>query len=389
MKDHHLNEEDILQEFREMKGLNKLVDLPSFQGSRMNWMVEVACAILVNHEVYLDYLHRLRYCTLTPNKLVVAAYEGLSDHTAIAALAARSIFCVEVIDLAVFFTKALATRWTLGEFYDLVIGTIENCCPKGELASKMVQQFPEYEERIKSYVKSQSPKVKAVYDAAKAYDDQWPHFMAKACPAVLWCVKEHRDDCVKGQDLMRDGFVTSCFMESFFGVLKNAHTASSKVRVTNVCGVAAAIKSGTFLTQSERLREEQKRRKQCRLPAMTRDECVAFAEEDPLASWHSLDPETRDYLYKTSRGRWRMMGKEDCRLMKLQRQNRLNNKERLRLDKEARDSNRLVRYNEYLKYPVMMSMPEVLRELRSTHRSNQAAKYSIAMKVPVHIGAFY
>ena len=109
---------------------------------------------------------------------------------------------MEIVDLGVFFTKAVATRWTLGDFYDLVIGTIESCCPKGELASKMVQQFPEFEEKINSYVESMSPKVRAVYDSAKAHDDQWPYFMAKACPAVLCCVKEHRDACVKGQDLM-------------------------------------------------------------------------------------------------------------------------------------------------------------------------------------------
>jgi hypothetical protein len=54
LKDHHQNEDDLLQEFRESKGMQKLMDMPSFQGSRMNWLVEVACAILVNPEVYLD-----------------------------------------------------------------------------------------------------------------------------------------------------------------------------------------------------------------------------------------------------------------------------------------------------------------------------------------------
>ena len=158
-------------------------------------------------------------------------------------------------------------------------------------------------------------KVNAVYEPAKAYDDQSPHFMARSCPAILKCVKEHHGACTKGDGLMRDGFVSSCFMESFFGVLRNAHTASSKVQVTNICGVAAAIKSGKFLTQSERLRAEQKRRKQCHLPPMTQSECAAVTEEDPLAGWHALDDETKEYLYRASRGKWRSITAEDRRLL--------------------------------------------------------------------------
>ena len=75
-----------------------------------------------------------------------------------------------------------------------------------------------------------------MYKAAKAYDDQWPHFMARACLAVLSCVMEHRDACVKGDPLMTTGFVTSCYIESFFGVLKDAHIATGKGRITNVTG---------------------------------------------------------------------------------------------------------------------------------------------------------
>ena len=349
MKNHHLNEEDILMEFRESKSMKCVVDMPSFQGSRMNWLVEVACAILTNHEVYLDYLHRLRHCTINPNKLVVAAYMGLSDHTVMAALAARAIFNVEIIEVAVFFCKALATRWDLDQFYDLVISALERKCQRGELVNSMVHAFPAFEQKILQYVESQSEKVRSVYESAKAYDDQWQHFMVHACNPVLTCVREHRDAPTSGVAVARDGYVTSCFIESFFGVLKDAHVASSKVRVTNVCGIAAAIKSGTFNTQEERLRAEQKRRKTSHLPPLPHEECIAFAKEDPLAGWHSLDDETKEYLYKASRGRWKAMGAEDKRLMKLQRRKRLANKERDRDDKEAKDSARLIRYNEYLK----------------------------------------
>ena len=72
-------------------------------------------------------------------------------------------------------------------------------------------------------------------------------------------------------------------------------------------GVGAGIKSGTFITQEERLRSEQKRRKKAHLPAMSKEESAAFANEDSLAGWHSLDEETKEYLYKASRGRWKTM----------------------------------------------------------------------------------
>ncbi len=243
LKDHHLNDEDILQEFRESKGMQKLMDMPSFQGSRMNWLVKVACTIVANHEVYLDYLHRLRYCTIKPNKLVMTAYEGLSDHTVLAALAARAIYCVEVSEVSVFFCKVLATRWELSEFYDLVILSLQSFCLKGELAASLLRTFPEFSQKIDAYVVSQADKIKAVYKAAKAFDDQWPHFMARACLAVLSCVMEHRDACVKGDPLMTTGFVTSCYIELFFGVLKDAHIATGKGRITNMTGVGAGIKT--------------------------------------------------------------------------------------------------------------------------------------------------
>ena len=215
MKDHHLNEEDILQEFRESKGMRCVVDIPSFQGPRMNWLVEVACAILINHEVYLDYLHRLRYCTVLPNKLVVADYEGLSDHTAMAGLAARAIYCVEVSEVSVFFWKALAMRWELDDFYNLVVAALEGNCQRGELLNSLKITFPEFEDEIERSAESQLEKVNAVYEAAKVYDNQWPHFMARACPAVIACVQEHRDANVRGDSTTRDGFVSSCYIESF------------------------------------------------------------------------------------------------------------------------------------------------------------------------------
>ena len=116
---------------------------------------------------------------------------------------------------------------------------------------------------------------------------------------------------------------------------------------------------------------------------MTKDECLAFANEDPLAGWHSLDEETKEYLYKASRGRWRSITAEDKRLLQLQRKNRLQHKEALHEDKEARGSSRLLRYNEYLKYPVYLTMKDLFDELHSRHSSNGAAKYTIAMKVEI------
>jgi hypothetical protein len=124
-------------------------------------------------------------------------YKGLSDHTVFAALAARAIYCVEVSEVSVFFCKAHATRWELSEFYDLVILSLQFFCSKGELVASLLRTFPEFSQNIDAYVASQADQIKAVYKAAKAYDDQWPHFMARPCLTVLACVMEHRDACVK------------------------------------------------------------------------------------------------------------------------------------------------------------------------------------------------
>ncbi len=67
----------------------------------------------------------------------------------------------------------------------------------------------------------------------------------------------------------------------------------------------------------------------------------------------------------------------------MQQQQKLKNKETLREDKEARDSGRLLRYNEYLKYPVYITMPDLSQELGATHESNGASKNSVAMKVEI------
>jgi hypothetical protein len=128
-----------------------------------------------------------------------------------AALAARAIYCVEVSELSVFFCGALATRWELSEFYDFVILSLEKFCPKEELAASLLRTFPEFVQKTDAYVAPQADKIDAVHKVAKAYDNQWAHFTARACLAVLVCVKENRDanicSCVKGGSLMTSALV--------------------------------------------------------------------------------------------------------------------------------------------------------------------------------------
>jgi hypothetical protein len=89
-------------------------------------------------------------------------------------------------------------------------------------------------------------------------------------------LKTHLDrDCMDAKDL-QDAFVTSCQLESFFAVIDDVNRVSNFISISQNRGQAMAIKSHTFMTAEERLRQEIHRRKKSKLPAMTKDEVCLF-----------------------------------------------------------------------------------------------------------------
>ena len=97
--------------------------------------------------------------------------------------------------------------------------------------------------------------------------------------------------------LLFDAFVTSDFIESYFGCLKDSYLKMGKIDVTNVTGIGAAKKNHTFDTPANRLRTEKAlRKKRCEEP-MTMEEEVAFVELRPMAAFESLPPEDQERLY--------------------------------------------------------------------------------------------
>ena len=85
--DYHLNEYEALVAFvakenvaRVAKGAEPWVleNLPSYKGSRMHIMLELAEAIVRNRPIYLAYLSTVRVCS-NENKLVQVVWEVLSQ----------------------------------------------------------------------------------------------------------------------------------------------------------------------------------------------------------------------------------------------------------------------------------------------------------------------
>ncbi len=95
-------------------------------------------------------------------------------------------------------------------------------------------------------------------------------------------LKTHLDrDRMDAKDL-QDAFVTSCQLESFFVVIDDVNRASNFILISQNRGQAMAIKSHTFMTAEERLRQEIKRRNKTKFPAMTKDEVCLFVYKAAL-----------------------------------------------------------------------------------------------------------
>jgi hypothetical protein len=94
----YLNEGKTLKAWGRQNQCGQKALWKAFKSPRMNWHVERASVLLQNAETCLPFLNQLRVCTKRPNKLVLKVLGGLSCKFTMAALAARTVFFLEIIN---------------------------------------------------------------------------------------------------------------------------------------------------------------------------------------------------------------------------------------------------------------------------------------------------
>ena len=156
-----------------------------------------------------------------------------------------------------------------------------------------------------------------------------------------------------GEEHLLHAFVTSCQLESFFAVIDDVNRASNFISVTENRGQAMAIKSHTFMTAEERLRQEIRRRKKCKEDPMAREEAEAYLELEPLAGWCTLTEEEKEYLYVQCEKTWY----HDCRVapklqVAAQHKKSLFKKRKRKEEKETTDSAKRTRFAAFENVPI-------------------------------------
>jgi hypothetical protein len=134
---YHLNESLILEEWLKNNGHVMVAVFLAFKGSRFNWHVEAATTYLVNLDWLVHFMHKLLVAVTEPNRLVLAVFNFLSCKIAVAGLASRSIFFVEVIAPLRFVYKALASRWDVRLISDIAIEVMEAGLLRGHLLGRL------------------------------------------------------------------------------------------------------------------------------------------------------------------------------------------------------------------------------------------------------------
>ena len=391
-KRYYLNESDLLKGFVEEMGRTHPERIPAFKGSRMHWLLEAAVAVNNNSEDLLRYLHELRRCTQKPNKLVACAFEALSDGPVLTAIAARAICFVEIISIAIFVLKHLAGRHYTRRVNDRIIAILNTAActgriPKLAVAAALKEIEPDWTDRIDAFTKAGAARSERVYEAAAKHKHHHIYAMPGYAAMAAVLTKHLDRDCADDEDL-KDAFVTSCQLESFFAVLDDVNRASNFISITENRGQAMAIKSHTFVTADERLRQEVMRRKKLKLPKMTEDEALVHLEEEPLAGWCTLTEEEKEYLYLSVEKTWyhdsRVVPKQQVRS---QKRKRLKRKKEQKNEKEAADSGKRTQYATYQAIPVYQSMSALDDELQSMFPAAADVpprpRYSTALKTVI------
>ena len=148
------------------------------------------------------------------------------------------------------------------------------------------------------------------------------------------------------------------------------------------------IKSHTFMTADERLRQEIRRRQKSHMTPLTNNEAVEYLDLEPVAGWCTLDEEEKEYLYIQCEKTWY----HDCRVvpnreLKTQNTMRLKQKREHKADKETSNTAKRVQYAAYENYPVYHTDKElevVLQEQYPVVQDIPARpKYSTRLKTHI------
>ena len=130
-----------------------------------------------------------------------------------------------------------------------------------ELVSRLKIIEPDWGPRLDRFWSDTEPTRNRTIAASEKFAEQIPHYARPACKSFAACLRKHLDRDCMGEEHLLNAFVTSCQLESFFAVIDDVNRASNFISVTENRGQAMAIKSHTFMTAEERLRQEVRRRK--------------------------------------------------------------------------------------------------------------------------------
>ena len=217
--------------------------------------------------------------------------------------------------------------------------TVSGVIAADDLVSRLKIIEPDWGPRLEKFWSDTEPTRSRTIAASEQFAEQIPHYGRPACKSFATSLQKHLDrHCMGGEHLL-NAFVTSCQLESFFAVIDYVNRTSNFISVTENRGQAMAIKSHTFMTADERLRQEVRRRKKCKEEPMTREEAEAYLELEPLAGWCTPTEEEKEYLYIQRKKTWY----HDCRVLpKLQvaaqHKRSLSKKRKRKEEKETTDA---------------------------------------------------
>jgi len=302
-----LNEANILAEFRRRvnadNAISKMCRITAFKGSRQNWFLENAVPILLLHEMMVQTLHQLLVCVARPNDLVVAALNFLSDHSAVSCLAARAMVSVELITPNRFLVKGVLReesggRWKTTALKNMLLQTLRGKFRRGGLKVLALAAWPEQTAKISMWFQQQLPLSLAVHEAIKPFMKEVKVLVESRVPALLAKIEELHDGDFDGDMTMYHAFVSNDFQESGFGVFKDAHRQSNKIRkVMNVAGPTMCRMNGTFSTMAQLFRQEEKSRVGRHDDAMTKQEMLDFMMATPLVGFEALSDQKQEEMY--------------------------------------------------------------------------------------------
>ena len=279
----------------------------------------------------------------------------------------------------------MSGRHDTHELTDLVVTCVNDGCPRGRLLGLVEEARPAWKPKLDKWSRKRSAVVDRVYAAAAAFENEWPLYMENALPSVLLMIEKHRDRDCRHDPHLFDAFVTSDFIESCFGCLKDSHLKLGKIDITNVTAIAASKKNHTFDTPENLVRTEDARRLALGEERMDLEEKVEFLKAAPWAAFAALSEEEQEWLYLTESktATWKARRGVQNQLKADFAEAALGRKAAEKVAQEKREAGKVLKYNESLKFPLCHTKEDLASLLRDVHASNGAAKYSTAMQVEI------